>query len=66
MQDKSVETLVVTNNMLTEECCTVLLLREKEKAKRLNNVYLGRNVNLRAKVKGDLLEQLQLRYNIFL
>ena len=57
LKEKSVETLVVTNNRLTEEVC--FDLAEKERVEKLKNIYLGRNQNMKVKIKEETLGKLE-------
>ena len=47
---------MVTNNRLTEEVC--FDLAEKERVEKLKNIYLGRNQNMKVKIKEETLGKL--------
>ena len=60
--DKSIESLVVTSNRLTETSCEYLIQNPIDS---LKNVYLGRNKILRFKIK-EQMKELEDKYHVYL
>lgn len=62
LQDKRIETIVVSSNKLTERAC--LELQEKEMPG-VRNLYMGRNKVQKAKIK-DQIRELETKYALYI
>jgi hypothetical protein len=62
LSDKTIETLVLTGNSLTEESCKHLL---NAPMKVLRNIYMGKNLILGGKAKKEI-KELKEKYNLYL